>query len=378
MANVIGMNRTLLLLSLSPFLLSGVCKPTLIEHDPRLEEIRLPAGFHISIFAEKVPTVRELALSPNGIVYAGSNDEGVVYAMPDRDSDGKADTVLVVAKDLNMPVGVAWHHGDLYVSAVSRILVLRGIDGRLEHPPVAETVTDHYPTETHHGWKFIAFGPDDRLYVPVGAPCNICLSEDSIFATITSMRADGSDLRIEAHGVRNSVGFDWSPEDGSLWFTENGRDWFGDDLPSCELDHLSARGQHFGYPFCHQGDTLDPEFGIGRRCEEFIPPAAKLGPHVAPLGMRFYTGHQFPEKYHHAMFIAEHGSWNRSTPVGYRVAVAFPQADGTAKHEIFAEGWLKGASAWGRPVDVLNMPDGSMLLSDDAADMVYRITYTAP
>lgn len=378
MANVIGMNRTLLLLSLSPFLLSGVCKPTLIEHDPRLEEIRLPAGFHISIFAEKVPTVRELALSPNGIVYAGSNDEGVVYAMPDRDSDGKADTVLVVAKDLNMPVGVAWHHGDLYVSAVSRILVLRGIDGRLEHPPVAETVTDHYPTETHHGWKFIAFGPDDRLYVPVGAPCNICLSEDSIFATITSIRADGSDRRIEAHGVRNSVGFDWSPEDGSLWFTENGRDWFGDDLPSCELDHLSARGQHFGYPFCHQGDTLDPEFGIGRRCEEFIPPAAKLGPHVAPLGMRFYTGHLFPEKYHHAMFIAEHGSWNRSTPVGYRVAVAFPQADGTAKHEIFAEGWLKGASAWGRPVDVLNMPDGSMLLSDDAADMVYRITYTAP
>ena len=366
------------LLLATPLLAGGVCKPTMFSGPAKLQDLHLPEGFSISLFAENVRTVRAMAYSPEGIVYAGSNDAGALYALPDRDHDGRADTVYTIAKGLTMPVGVAWHNGDLYFSAINRIGVLRDIDHHLADPPAAMTVTDSYPNERHHGWKFIGIGPDGKLYVPVGAPCNICLSEDSIFASITRMNLDGTGREIIAHGVRNSVGFDWDPRDSSLWFTENGRDWMGDDAPSCELDHLGATGQHFGYPFCHQGDTLDPEFGAGRNCADYVRPVAKLGAHTAPLGMRFYRGHLFPEKYRGAIFIAEHGSWNRSKPVGYRVAVAFPKPDGTVEHEVFADGWLKGSSAWGRPVDILELPDGSLLVSDDAGDNIYRITYKAP
>lgn len=368
-------SRSLAALLVAPWLLSGVCKPTLFAGPAELADLHLPEGFSVSVFAEGVTTARAMAYSPNGIVYAGSMDEGAVYALPDKDHDGRADTVITVAKGLLMPVGVAWRAGDLYISAVSKILVIRNIDDHLADPPAPEVVYEGYPTETHHGWKYIAFGPDGLLYVPVGAPCNNCLSEDSIFATITTLDVNTHARRIVARGVRNSVGFDWDPKDGSLWFTENGRDMMGDDMPSCELDHLTAIGQHFGYPFCHQGDTLDPEFGKGHSCAEFVPPAAKLGPHVAPLGMAFYRGSMFPAKYQGAIFIAEHGSWNRSTPIGYRLAVAWPRPDGSATHEVFCDGWLQGSSAWGRPVDVLELPDGSLLVSDDVADMIYRITY---
>ena len=365
------------LLLLAPLLCGGVCKPTVLGGGPKPERLKLPAGFTVSTFAEGVRTVRAMAWSPNGILYAGSNDEGCVYAMPDRDGNGRADTVIVVASGLQMPVGVAWREGTLYVSAVSRIVALDDIDAHLDAPPAPRTVYAGFPKETHHGWKFIAFGPDGHLYVPVGAPCNICLSEDSIFASITRIGTDGSGPEIVAHGVRNSVGFDWDPRDSSLWFTDNGRDWMGDDMPSCELNRLTTPGQHFGYPFCHQGDTLDPEFGKGRHCSDFVPPKAKLGPHVAPLGMRFYRGGMFPERYRGAIFIAEHGSWNRSKPIGYRVVVAMPRPDGTVETEVFAEGWLEGGRAWGRPVDVQELPDGSLLVSDDAADVIHRITYNA-
>lgn len=374
----VSMKNTFACLVIAPFLSGGVCKPTMLGGPSRLSEIKVPEGFSVTVFAEGLKTVRAMAYSPEGIIYAGSNDEGALYALPDKDHDGVADTVYTIASGLNMPVGVAWHEGDLYFSAVSRIGVLRDIDHHLTDPPAPETVYDRFPAETHHGWKFIAFGPDGRLYVPVGAPCNICLSQDSIFASITRLKPDGTGPEIVAHGVRNSVGFDWDPRDSTLWFTDNGRDWMGDDMPSCELDHLTAIGQHFGYPFCHQGDTLDPEFGKGRSCADYIAPEAKLGPHVAPLGMRFYRGSMFPAKYHGAIFIAEHGSWNRSKPIGYRLAVAYPQADGGVTHEVFADGWLSGSSAWGRPVDVQELPDGSLLVSDDAADMIYRITYAAP
>ena len=371
--------RTLFALILAaPLLSGGVCKPTMLGGPSKLDAIHLPEGFHISVFAEGVKTVRAMAYSPEGIIYAGSNDEGVLYAMPDKDHDGVADTVYTIASGLRMPVGVAWHKGDLYFSAINRIAVLRDIDHHLPDPPAPETVYDGFPDEKHHGWKFIAIGPDGKLYVPVGAPCNICLSTDSIFASITRLNLDGTGLEIIAHGVRNSVGFDWDPSDSSLWFTENGRDWMGDDMPSCELNHLTTTGQHFGYPFCHQGDTLDDEFGKGKNCADYVAPMAKLGAHTAPLGMRFYRGEMFPEKYRGALFIAEHGSWNRSKPVGYRIAVAYPKTDGTVAHEVFADGWLTGSSAWGRPVDVLELPDGSLLVSDDAADTIYRITYSAP
>lgn len=359
-------------------LLTGgsVCLPSIRGGDPELADIQLPPGFTITVFADDVKNARAMCWGERGTLFVGTRDAGVVHALRDTNSDGRADVRYRIAEGLQMPVGVAFRQGSLYVSAVDRILRYDSIEDRLATPPSGTVVTDTYPDKTHHGWKFIAFGPDDKLYVPVGAPCNICLSEDSIFATITRMNADGTGREIVAHGVRNSVGFDWQPGTGHLWFTDNGRDWLGDDSPDCELDRSTRVGEHFGYPFCHAGTVSDPEFGAQRNCSEFVPPAAKLGPHVAPLGMRFYTGAQFPAKYHGAIFIAEHGSWNRSTPIGYRVVVAYPQPDGSATTEVFAFGWLNGTRANGRPVDVLVAPDGSLLVSDDSADMIYRISYT--
>ncbi|MCB9170241.1 MAG: sorbosone dehydrogenase family protein [Flavobacteriales bacterium] len=356
----------------------SVCMPALRGGDPRLEDVRLPPGFSIHLYADSVDNARAMCWGDAGTLFVGSRDAGLVHALRDTNGDGTPDRRWTIAHDLKMPAGVAFHDGALYVSAVDRILRFDAIEQHLDDPPDPVVVTDQYPTETHHGWKFIAFGPDGLLYVPVGAPCNICESEDPIYASITRIRPDGSGREIVARGVRNTVGFDWSPEDSTCWFTDNGRDWAGDDRPNDELDHLTAVGQHFGYPYCHEGDWPDPEFGKGHDCADFVPPAAKLGPHVAALGMRFYRGTRFPEKYRHAIFIAEHGSWNRSTPIGYRIAVAFPKADGTADTEVFAEGWLQGNRAWGRPVDVLNTPDGDLLVSDDAAGVIYRITYTGP
>ncbi len=354
---------------------ASVCVPRIRGGDPRLEEITLPPGFRISVFAEGVANARAMCWGTRGTLFVGSRSEGVVHALLDTNADGQADAHHIVARGLNMPAGVAFRDGDLYVSAVDRILRLDSIEYRLQDPPQPLVVCDDYPKDEHHGWKFIAFGPDGRLYVPVGAPCNNCLEDDSIYASITSIDPDGHDRRIVAHGVRNTVGFDWHPVTGELWFTDNGRDWLGDDSPDCELNRLDHPGQHFGYPFCHAGTISDPEFGQERPCTDFEPPAAKLGPHVAPLGMRFYSGEMFPVKYRHAIFIAEHGSWNRSTPIGYRVVAAFPQADGTAATEVFASGWLSGTRASGRPADVLVAPDGALLISDDASDRIYRVTY---
>jgi len=367
--------RTTLALSALLMLTGAVCVPTLRGGRPELADIRLPEGFTISVFAEGVTNARAMCWGDKGTLFVGSRAEGVVHALRDTNGDGKADQHHIIARKLNMPVGVTFKDGALYVSAVSRILRYDNIEERLNDPPEPVVVTDAFPTDKHHGWKFIAFGPDGKLYVPVGAPCNICLSEDPIYATITRINADGSGREIIAHGVRNTVGFDWHPETGELWFTDNGRDWMGDDQPDCELNQLAVEGAHFGYPFCHAPELSDPEFGSQRPCSDFSREAAILGPHTAPLGMRFYTGKQFPAKYRNAIFIAQRGSWNRSTPIGYRVTVAWPQPDGTATTEIFAEGWLQGGKAWGRPVDVLVAPDGSLLVSDDAADLIYRISY---
>lgn len=357
--------------------LSGsVCVPSLMGGKPMLKDIKLPPGFTISVYAEGITNARAMCWGDKGTLFVGTRGEGVVHALRDTNGDGNIDEHLVIADKLNMPVGVAFKDGALYVSAVDRILRFDNIEEQLADPPEPVVVYDGFPNENHHGWKFIAFGPDEKLYVPVGAPCNICLSEDSVFATITRINTDGTGREIIAHGVRNTVGFDWHPETGELWFTDNGRDMMGDDVPDCELNRLAKEGSHFGYPFCHAPDVSDPKFGEQRKCSEFTKEAAILGPHTAPLGMRFYSGNQFPAKYQNAIFIAQHGSWNRSTPIGYRVMVAYPQPDGTATTEIFAEGWLQGSKAWGRPVDVLVTPDGSLLVSDDSADMIYRISYT--
>lgn len=350
------------------------------EAQPPLETIKLPPGFEIGVFAGDVRGARSLALGRNGVLFVGTRDEGRVYAV--RWRGDRATQVITLASGLDMPNGVALKDGALYVAEVNRVLRFPDVEARLDsfasgasRPTV---VTERFPRDAHHGWKFIRFGPDGLLYVPVGAPCNICEPDPARYALISRMRPDGSGYEVFARGVRNSVGFDWDPRTGELWFTDNGRDWLGDDLPSDELDHAPKPGMHFGYPYCHQGDTPDPQFGRKHACAEFTPPAVKLGPHVAALGMRFYTGTQFPPEYRNNIFVAEHGSWNRSRKIGYRIARVVVEGGRAVKHEIFAEGWLRGESAWGRPVDVEVMPDGSLLVSDDRAGAIYRIAYRGP
>jgi glucose/arabinose dehydrogenase len=341
----------------------------------QLEKIKLPAGFELSLYAGDVENARSMTLSPNGTLFVGTGSEGNVYAVVDRDKDQKADEVITIARRLNMPNGVAFRESALYVAEVNRVLRFDNIESRLKNPPAPVVVNDRFPTDTYHGWKFIRFGPDDRLYVPVGAPCDICEPDGDRYANIMRMKPDGSGLEIFARGIRNTVGFDWHPQTKELWFTDNGRDWLGDDLPPDELNHAPRPGMHFGYPYCHGGDIPDPEYGNKRPCRDFVPPAQKLGPHVAALGMRFYTGSMFPEKYRGQIFIAEHGSWNRSTPIGYRITLVRLEGSRAVSYEVFAEGWLQGRSAWGRPVDLLIMPDGALLVSDDKAGVIYRITY---
>lgn len=341
-----------------------------------LHTLNLPPGFSISLYADSVPNARAMALSPGGVVFVGSRRAGRVYAVADRDGDHKAEVVIPVAHGLNLPTGVAFRDGSLYVAEVSRILRYDNIEARLNRPPRPSVVIDTLPNDRHHGWKFIAFGPDDLMYVPVGAPCNVCeRRDDPRYASILRMRADGTQLEPFAHGVRNSVGFDWHPETHELWFTDNGRDMLGDNLPSDELNHAPRARLHFGFPYCHEGKIPDPRYGSVRPCSEFEPPVVKLGPHVAGLGMRFYTGSMFPEAYRHQIFVAQHGSWNRSTPIGYRVMRVKLAGNQAEEYEVFVDGWLRGAQAWGRPVDVLVMPDGALLVSDDRAGVIYRITY---
>jgi glucose/arabinose dehydrogenase len=315
--------------------------------------------------------------SPSGIIYVGNKDGDKVYAVADTNNDYKADKRWVIASGLNMPNGVAFKDGALYVAEVNRILKFPNVESDLSVPPQPVVVNDQYPAETHHGWKYIAFGPDGKLYVPVGAPCNICES-DEIYASITRMSDDGSNREIYAHGVRNTVGFTWHPVTKDMWFTDNGRDMLGDDTPPCELNTITKAGMHFGYPYCHGGDIKDPDFGSKRQCSEFISPARRLGPHVAPLGVKFNVGTMFPTAYQNNLFIAEHGSWNRSKKIGYRVSLVKIENNSKAtSYETFASGWLdeEKQESWGRPVDVLFLPDGSMLISDDQAGVIYRVSY---
>ncbi len=344
---------------------------------PRLDAIVLPEGFKISLFSEGVGGAREMALGDKGTVFVGSMREGKVYAVTDSDGDFHADRVRVLAEGLNWPNGVAFRQGSLYVAEINRVTRFDDIEANLDHPPTPVVVNDTFPAERHHGWKFIRFGPDGKLYVPVGAPCNICERLDNpLYASISRMNPDGSGLEVFASGVRNTVGFDWHPVTGDLWFSDNGRDNLGDNRPPDELNRAAKPGMHFGYPYCHGGFISDPEFGSKHPCSDFTPPAQNLGPHVAAIGVMFYNGDQFPAEYKNQLFIAEHGSWNRSIPLGYRVTLA--RIDGNQKvvnYEVFAEGWLQGEEAWGRPVALLQLPDGSLLVSDDKAGVIYRISH---
>lgn len=341
-----------------------------------LSSIKLPAGFKIDVYAENVENARSMALSDNGILFVGTR-ESEVYAVVDDNKDFKADRVITIASGMNSPNGVAFRNGNLYVAEINRVLRYDNIENNLENPPDPVVINDGFPTDTHHGWKFIRFGPDGKLYVPVGAPCNICLrDDDERYASIMRMNPDGTELEVFAHGIRNTVGFDWNPQDNVLWFTDNGRDWLGDNAPPDELNSAPEKGIHFGYPFIHGGDIKDPEFGEGADINKYRKPAIKLGAHVAALGMRFYTGDMFPAEYKNQIFIAEHGSWNRSSKIGYRIMLVKVNGSNAVSYEPFAEGWLQGESVTGRPVDVLVMPDGSLLVSDDYGGIIYRITYT--
>jgi glucose/arabinose dehydrogenase len=344
---------------------------------PAIEKIRLPPGFRIAVFSAAVPGARSLALGERGTLFVGTQ-KGQVYAVVDANRDGVADRVVTIATGLDVPNGVAVHGGALYVAEVGRILRYDAIEDHLQPAPAPAVVTEALPKDHHHGWKFIAFGPDGLLYVPVGAPCNVCEPSDPRYATILRFRPDGTPVDTMARGVRNTVGFDWEPSTGVLWFTDNGRDLLGDDVPPDELDRAPRPGLHFGFPHCHGGTIPDPVFQEGRACSEFEPPAMKLGPHVAAIGMRFYRGTMFPAPYRGQIFIAEHGSWNRSRKVGYRVTLAKVKDGAGVAYEAFAEGWRQGERAWGRPADVQELPDGSLLVSDDLAGAVYRITYAPP
>jgi glucose/arabinose dehydrogenase len=340
----------------------------------KLELIRLPPGFEISIFADGVENARQLALGADGTVFVGSRKAGKVHAVTDPDRDYVANRVYLVDEGLDMPSGLEFRSGSLYVGALDRILRYDDIENRLEQPPEPVVVTEALPDKTHHGWKYLRFGPDGLLYVPVGAPCNIC--DEAGFAQIRRLRADGSGMEVYAEGVRNSVGLAFHPDTGELWFTDNGRDLLGDDLPGDELNHAPRSGLHFGYPYCHQGDSPDPEFGAGKDCADYTAPALTLGAHVAALGLTFYTGSQFPEDYRNQLFIAQHGSWNRSQKVGYNLLlVRFDEHGAVSGSEVFASGWLQGQENWGRPSDVLQMPDGSLLVADDQANAIYHIRY---
>ena len=344
----------------------------------RLGALSLPRGFAIALYADSVPDARSLALGDRGTVFVGTRS-GTVYAVVDTNHDAKADEVIPLLRGLDTPNGVAFRSGALYVALVSRILRYDSIEHRLRRPPPPVVLTDRLPSEEHHGWRYIAFGPDGWLYIGSGAPCNVCDPPGELFATILRMRPrKGADLHVFARGVRNSVGFDWHPRTRELWFTDNGRDWLGPDEPPDELNRAPVIGVHFGFPYCHGGTIVDAEFGAGHRCANYIPPERALGAHVAALGMRFYTGTMFPEDYRGQILIAEHGSWNRLIPVGYRISLVRLENGRPVSYTPFAKGWLRGGSAWGRPVDVMVMPDGALLVSDDKAGVIYRISYGGP
>jgi glucose/arabinose dehydrogenase len=358
-------------------MLFAVAAPVFAGDDlsSKLAAIKLPPGFEIHVYAEGVENARQLALGDNGTVFAGSRKAGLVHAVVDRDGDNVAEKVYLIDQDLEMPSGVEFRFGSLYVGALDRILRYDDIESWLDQPPEPDVVSEGFPDKSHHGWKYLRFGPDDLLYVPVGAPCNIC--DKPGFAQIRRILADGSGMEVFAGGVRNSVGLAFHPETKELWFTDNGRDLMGDDMPGDELNHAPKAGMHFGYPYCHQGDTLDPEFGEEKSCADFTAPALTLGPHVAALGLAFYTGDMFPRSYANQLFIAQHGSWNRSEKSGYQVLLVKFDGEGRVTgSEVFASGWLQGQENWGRPNDVLQMPDGSLLISDDQAGAIYRVSWT--
>ena len=355
-------------------LLLSLGQPSAARSGLPVEDLKLPPGFHIAVYADGIPNARSLALSEHGTLFVGTR-RSEVFAVEAGSAPARGGRVRQIARGLYMPNGVAWRDGALYVAEVNRVLRYDDIERHLDDPPKPAVVSEAFPSDAHHGWKYIAFGPDGYLYVPVGAPCNICEPDRDRYANIMRMKPDGSALEVYARGIRNSVGLAFEPGSGALWFTDNGRDMLGDDVPPDEINRAPAKGLDFGYPYCHGGSVADPEFGGKRPCSEFIAPVQRLGAHVAPLGLLFYGGSMFPAEYRGRLLVAEHGSWNRSRKSGYRVMMATIEGGKVTRYEPFIQGWLDGESSWGRPVAFAEMADGSVLLSDDQSGVIYRITY---
>ncbi|MEM7098078.1 MAG: PQQ-dependent sugar dehydrogenase [Pseudomonadota bacterium] len=341
-----------------------------------VDKLSLPAGFSIQALNFAVDNARQMALTEKGTLVVGTRRKGKVYAIPHALTDDNP-VVVELFDDLTMPSGIAVHDGDLYIGALNEVIKVADIDSHLEEEPPHQVLVDDLPDKTHHGWKYLKVGPDGYLYVPVGAPCNVCLSKDKRFASLLRMDTQTGENEIWAQGIRNTVGFAWHPDTQALWFSDNGRDMMGDDVPHEEINVITRKGQHFGYPFVHADGVDDPKFGDhkDRKHHTFEYPVLNIQAHSAALGLDFYTADHFPEEYSNALFIAEHGSWNRSSKVGYQVSVAKVDATGQLNYEPFIQGWLVGQSPWGRPNDVLVAPDGTLLISDDAKGLIYRVSY---
>ena len=345
--------------------------PTAADKLP-IDKLKIPRGFKIETYVAGIPSARSMRLSDKGTLFVTGRLNDKVHAIVEK--GGKRE-VKVIASGLHRPNGLALKDGTLYVAELSKISKIEKIDDNLDNPPKLVTIYDDLPKDEAHGWKFIGIGPDNKLYIPVGQPCNNCLPPDT-HAQIRRINLDGSGMEVVAKGVRNTVGFDWHPVSKQLYFTDNGRDWVSEDLPEDELNRVTRVGQHFGSPFCHQGDFLDPEFGWGRSCDEFEKPIAKMGPHSAALGMRFYTGSMFPAKYKNAIFVARRGSWNRTKKAGGDVVAVLLNSDGTVKSiEPIVTGFIQDNNYVGRPVDVEMLKDGSLLISDDFNGAIYRLSH---
>jgi len=357
---------------LFPFIITLLLSHASATADVDLDDIVLPPGFSIEVYAD-VPNARSMAMGEDGTIFVANRRSSSIYAVVQGDEGGRETVELLSGFDT--PNGIAFFNGDLYVAEIERILRFDSISGQLDDMPDPHVLDIELPAESHHGWRYIGFGADEKLYVTIGAPCNVCDRGAEGFAQIIRMNPDGSDRETVAEGIRNSVGFTWHPDTEELWFTDNGRDMLGDDIPPGELNYAPTTGLHFGYPFCHGDEVPDPEFGADKSCADYTAPAQELGPHVAPLGLTFYTGESFPAEYHGQIFIAEHGSWNRSKRIGYRISLVRLENGTPTSYEVFAEGWMQDEEVAGRPVDLLILDDGSMLVSDDHAGKIYRISY---
>ncbi len=338
-----------------------------------MKKIKLPKGFKIEVYASGVLAARQMAWGDKGTLFVGSFGLGNVYAITDKDGKKEVKTIL---KGLKMPTGLAYLNGALYVVDINKIMRYDNPEANLDKMLEPKVVYDDMPSYAAHGWKYIAVDKDGWFYIPIGPPFNIGIPPTST-SQIRRVDPKTGNAEIVALGVRNSVGGDVDPRSGKYWFTENARDWLGDDSPSDKLNMISKLGEHFGYPHCHQGDIPDPKFAMGHKCSEFTPPVVKLGDHVAPLGMKFYTGSMFPAEYKNNILIAEHGSWNRHQYQGARIVRVIVGPDGkNPKTEVFASGWIEGKQNYlGRPADIIQAKDGSILIADDWAGAIYRISY---